>query len=101
MSATPAQVYVYYRVTGDTRKAAACAQRVLDDVARTTGVEGRLLERCDDPVTWMEAYPFVADVPRFLDVLDEAVRRHALADHVEDRRHVECFRERTIPVEAA
>jgi len=63
--------YIYYKVDGDA--AAAIAQRVramLATIAATTGIEGRLLRRCDSndvhraEVTLLEVYDRIDDATR-------------------------------------
>lgn len=68
--------YVYYRVALDR---AVQAKRVVEalqqDVFALTGVRGRLLQRRDDPSTWMEIYEGIADVGAFDASLAAAVAR--------------------------
>ena len=87
-----ADVYVYYRVTGDLAAARVAAADLMHQIQQQTGAGGRLLVRCNDPSTWLEVYGPVHDVTAFVDALDRLATGHALAHHVADRRHVECFR---------
>lgn len=76
-------VYVYYRVTEPQSRAARDAvEALLRDVARDTGVKGRLLRRADDPTTWMEVYEDVPDADALLASLDTAVERHRFLTHL-------------------
>ena len=67
----PSQLYVYYGLAGERDAALRIVARLLGDVESRTGITGRLLARCDDPQTWMEVYPDVADRSAFRAVLDE------------------------------
>ena len=72
--------YIYYRILADRT---ADARRVVDalqaDVLRETGVRGRLLNRRDDPATWMEIYDGIAEEKAFHLALDAAVERRGFA----------------------
>ncbi len=63
--------YVYYRV--DPARLAALragVARLLEQVARETGVRGRWMRRRDDPGTYMEIYENVPDDAAFEAVLE-------------------------------
>jgi hypothetical protein len=72
-------LFVYYKV--DLAQADAALPSIhaaLDDVARATGIRGRLMRRTDDASTWMEVYDPVQDLPALDAALAEAVARHGL-----------------------
>ena len=83
--------FVTYRVPGDAAAARAAVNALMQEIARRTGVIGRLLMRADTPPTWMETYDSVADAAAFDAAYAEAVARHAVAAHASDGRHVERF----------
>jgi len=92
--ALSASYYIYYRVdmarAGHARRVVeALQQEVLD----LTGVAGRLLQRRDDPSTWMEIYEDVADEAAFASSLERAVERSGVAKSlaVGSRRVTETF----------
>jgi len=65
---------------------------MMTEVARTTGVSGRLLVRLEAPATWMEVYEDVADPVGFAREFAVAALRHELARFAVDGiRHVEAF----------
>lgn len=90
-------LYLYYRLRpgADTRAAAAQVRAMQAGLALLSGVEGRLMRRADDPLTWMEIYEGICDRAAFMQALDAAVQAHRLAGLLEDgsTRHVECFTE--------
>lgn len=57
--------YVYYRSAAAPAAVREAVVAMQAAVARTTGVQGRLLRRVDDDGTWMEIYESVADPERF------------------------------------
>jgi uncharacterized protein DUF4936 len=75
-----ASYYVYYKVppanAARARQAVNALQRELSDA---TGISGRLLQRRDDPTTWMEVYEDVVDAERFEAKLAELAERHGIA----------------------
>ena len=86
------QLYVYYRVVGDTGWARAAVGALLEAVAAKTGVAGRLLARCDDPAMWMEVYAPIANRADFDDNLAALVRELRVAAIAADGvRHTEWF----------
>jgi hypothetical protein len=87
-----ASLYVYYKTAPD----AAVAPRVhgmQSELARRSGVQGRLMRRRDDACTWMEIYEGIGDLEAFEATLAEAVARHGLEDlpRPGERRHAERF----------
>ncbi|NMG31538.1 DUF4936 family protein [Aromatoleum evansii] len=87
--------YVYYRVRADAEHedAEATVRAMQAALERRTGVAGRLLERRDDAVTWMEVYEGVADPEAFEAALRIETDAHQVADLVEPgaARHTERF----------
>ena len=86
--------YVYYRI--DPPQAAAAEPQVralLDEVKKTTGVEGRLMKKRDEPHLWMEVYEGVADDAAFDFALADAVGRLGVMRYLVagSGRHTECF----------
>jgi hypothetical protein len=77
MSAGPVHCYVYYRV--DPAHAAAARETiaaVLASIEQRAGVTGRLLQRQDDPMLWMEVYENVRDPARFEVMLADLLDTH-------------------------
>ena len=71
-SAGAVHYYVYYRVLPTHAAAAKAAlARILAQVEERTGVAGRLLQRQDEPLLWMEIYENVRDGHDFERVLAE------------------------------
>lgn len=93
-----AHVYVYYRVTAESREAADSAvSRLFAEASAHTGVAGRLMRREDDPATWMEVYETVGDTAAFcatLGRLSATVGLDAILGGSE-ARHIERFVEST------
>ncbi len=87
--------YIYFRIRADidTDAAAAGIRAMQLALARTTGVEGRLLRRLHDAYTWMEVYEAVGDPGAFEHALDAAVAAHELGAMIEagSARHMERF----------
>jgi hypothetical protein len=93
-AATPAHVYVWYRVAGEHAAAAGAIASLLRAVLDRTGVAGRLLARCDGAPTWMEVYENVGDTATFTHSLATLAERHgALRIAAGGQRNVECFAE--------
>ncbi|WP_341645076.1 DUF4936 family protein [Thauera sp. SDU_THAU2] len=90
-------LYLYYRLrpNADTSAAVAQVRAMQAGLARRSGIEGRLMRRADDPLTWMEVYEGVDNRAAFMQALDAAVLEHRLAGLLADgsARHVECFTE--------
>ena len=77
MSARPVHCYVYYRV--DPARAAAARETiaaVLVSIEERAGVTGRLLQRQDEPMLWMEVYESVHDPARFEVMLADLLDTH-------------------------
>jgi hypothetical protein len=87
----PVQFFIWYEIAGDPRSARAAVDALMDDVARTTGIRGRLHVRHDRPTTWMEIYADVADPAGFADEIAAAVKRHDVMQHTGGARHAEAF----------
>lgn len=72
--------YIYYRVALEqgerTKRVVAALQQ---DVFERTGVRGRVLQRRDDPATWMEIYEGIADERAFDASLAAATERCAFS----------------------
>ena len=96
-AAETVHLYLYYRLRpdADARSAAAQVRAMQTGLARRSGIEGRLMRRANDPLTWMEIYEGVGDRAAFMQALDAAVLEHRLAGLLADGgvRHVECFTE--------
>lgn len=81
MSARPVHCYVYYRV--DPARAAAARQTVaavLATIEERAGVTGRLLQRQDEPLLWMEVYESVRDPERFEAMLSDLLDTHRFSE---------------------
>ena len=87
----PVQYFIWYEIAGDPRTARTAVDAMMAEVARATGVHGRLLTRRDRPTTWMEIYADVADSAGFEEEIAAAAKRHDVAQHTRGVRHVEAF----------
>ena len=77
MSARPVHCSLYYRV--DPGRAAAAREAiaaVLASIEERAGVTGRLLQRQDEPMLWMEVYESVRDPARFEGMLADLLDTH-------------------------
>ena len=77
MSAGPVHCYIYYRV--DPARSAAARETiaaVLASIEERAGVTGRLLQRQDEPMLWMEVYESVRDPARFESMLADLLDTH-------------------------
>ena len=83
--------FVWYRIPGDPAPARGAVNALMQDIARQTGVTGRLLMRPETPPTWMEVYESVADAANFELAYADAVARNGVAAHAPDGRHLERF----------
>lgn len=87
--------FIYYRIRAgvDAPDARAQVRAMQLALAGRTGVAGRLMERRDDGVTWMEIYEGIMDPAVFDEALDSETAAHQLADLIEpgSARHVERF----------
>jgi hypothetical protein len=84
--------YVYYRI--DLTQAGLAASQVdalLRAMAAHCGQHPHRMQRCDDPATWMEVYPNIADFVAFSMALDAATQALDCAAFVVGERHLECF----------
>lgn len=94
-TSAPVAYYIYYRVRADAERedAHATVRAMQAALAARTGVQGRLLERCGDDVTWMEIYETVADSAAFEAALRVETEAHQVTDLVEpgSARHLERF----------
>lgn len=90
---SPTSYYVYYRSDADPAEVRRIVERVQRDLARETGVRGRLLRRADGSTTWMEVYEAVADRAGFERAAAAALERAGFARLLAagERRHVERF----------
>lgn len=87
--------YVYYRIEAANEAAAlASVMQLFQEVGEHEGIQGRLLKRADDPMTWMEIYEEVVEPARFQSSLHEACLRCGLLQLIRGAsRHVEHFQE--------
>lgn len=94
-NAAKTHYYVYYRVRQDAERedAHATVRSMQAALGRSTGVEGRLMERYGDDVTWMEVYESVVDSQAFEAALRVEAERHGLDELIEpgSARHLERF----------
>jgi hypothetical protein len=88
----PGHYYVWYRMTGDPRAAAAAVAALVAEVTQRTGINGRLLRRRDDARVWMEVYENVTDPAAFDQAFAAATRAHEPGRFAAGGvRHVEAF----------
>lgn len=88
--------YIYYRV--DAAQVDACAvavQKLLAAMRDRTGIQGRVLKKCNEPLLWMEIYEPVTDEAKFEWELAEAVAAAGINALLQtgSARHIECFAE--------
>ncbi|MDP2030300.1 MAG: DUF4936 family protein [Thiobacillus sp.] len=84
--------YVYYRI--DLTQATLASNRIdalLLTLATHCGQHPHRMQRCDDPATWMEVYPDIADFVAFSAALDATTQALDCAAFVLGERHLECF----------
>lgn len=92
--ASPIHFYIYYRIAAPH---AAAARGVIEAVLRAledrAGIVGRLLQRVDEPLLWMEVYENVRDPERFAGTLEDllAARRFTAFLAPGSERRVERF----------
>jgi hypothetical protein len=80
MIARPVHCYVYYRV--EPARAAGARETiatVFASIEERAGVTGRLLQRQDEPMLWMEVYESVHDPARFEVMLADLLDTHRFA----------------------
>jgi len=66
--------YIYYRVPIDrTEQAKRLVVKLQHELQQRTGVHGRLMQRRDDPGTWMEIYEDVPDAKAFETALAQSL----------------------------
>jgi len=90
----PVNYYIYYRVAqSEAARARAVVDAVQSALRQEAGIRGSLLRRDDDPSTWMEIYPGVADPTRFEAALDLLLAQHGFNAFLapDSRRHMERF----------
>lgn len=96
-SSVPVSYYIYYRVRASAERedAHATVRAMQAALAQRTGVQGRLLERCGEDVTWMEIYENVQDPVAFEIALQEQTAAQNLEALIEpgSARHMERFTE--------
>ncbi len=80
MSTAPVSYYVYYRVAAIHVDAARGAvATMLGRLEQRTAISGRLLQRQDEPLLWMEVYEGVRDTEAFDAILAELLDASKLA----------------------
>jgi hypothetical protein len=94
MSGLSFSYFIYYRVAEPAR-AQAVVRHMQADVKSRTGVDGRLLQKRDDPQMCMEIYERVGNFRVFEDCLSAALQAADFAAVLKPggERHVECFEE--------
>ena len=85
------EVYVYYRVKTGDPETTALVRGIQARLACRTGIQGQLLKRCDDPLTWMEIYHDVTDPNLLKRQLQQLTEEFDLAPFLDGDRHLECF----------
>lgn len=84
--------YVYYRIQpACTDDALLLAAGLMQAMRAFCGRPPRMMQRCDEPATWMEIYEDIADWPAFVSALDRATTESGLASCLAGERHIECF----------
>ena len=66
-------LYIYYRIHGNFLPFQQASARLMADIHEKIGIKGRLLQRRDDALTWMEIYEPVTDSAALQQVLAAAV----------------------------
>lgn len=90
--------YVYYRI--DPRQADDAEAAVRTMLARLAGRGGasiRLLQKCDEPMLWLEVHENIADAAAYAARLADEAARADLARFLVGPRRIECF---GVPTEA-
>ncbi len=88
--------YVYYRIrTAAVEAARAAVTGMQLELARVSGVQGRIVMRRDEPELWMEIYENVLDPESFETLLAGLAGTTALQTCLAEGcvRTVECFRD--------
>jgi len=84
--------FVYYRI--DPAQASLAADRIdalLDAMTAHCSAPPRRLNRCNDPVVWMEVYEGIADFAAFSAALNATARAFNCTAFTLGERHLECF----------
>lgn len=86
--------YIYYRVDG--RHAQTLEVRIRNmqaEMRERTGVCGRLLKKCGEPLLWMEVYESINDPANFEQALADVVEKYSINDCLQpgSSRKTECF----------
>ena len=92
--ASPIHFYIYYRIAAPHAAAAlGVVEAVLRALEDRAGIVGRLLQRVDEPLLWMEVYENVRDPERFAATLEDllAARRFTAFLAPGSERRVERF----------
>ena len=85
--------YIYYRVKADSAEWRANLRAMQSALARECGVEGELLRKTDEPVTWMEVYEGVRDAALFEAAMTRLLREYRVEENLSPGtlRHTERF----------
>ncbi|HSD61362.1 MAG TPA: DUF4936 family protein [Burkholderiales bacterium] len=86
--------YIYYRVAPEHAAGLEPRVRAMQAaLAAETGIAGRLMEKRDEPLLWMEVYERVTDAGSFEQSLARWVKEHRLAEGLQpgSQRRTECF----------
>ncbi|MBP7579804.1 MAG: DUF4936 family protein [Vogesella sp.] len=87
-----ASLYIYYRIDGNFLSFEQSARKIMAQIESELQIKGRLLQRRDDPHTWMEIYEPLADdaaCHQLQQSLAEAVASEPCWQNLS--RHAECF----------
>lgn len=68
-------LYIYYRIHGNFLPFQQASTSLMADVHEKLHIKGRLLQRRDDALTWMEIYEPVSDSAALQQVLAAAVAK--------------------------
>jgi hypothetical protein len=83
--------YIYYRVLTDDLETERQIRGLQARLTCRTGVQGNLLKRQDDALTWMEIYPNITDQIEFDRALKQALSEFDIAIFINGKRVTECF----------
>jgi hypothetical protein len=86
--------YIYYRIAPQWEaEASAAVKQIQFEVEAETGIQGRLLQKREEPAQWMEIYEHVAAAEQFETVLGAAVAKVGFGRFLEAgaKRTTECF----------
>ena len=88
----PSTVFIYYKVGAPyLEDARVAALALIEAVERQTGVQGKLMQRADDALTWMEVYPGSGNTSTLQATIDAALPASGLGNFVAGVRHTEVF----------